>query len=100
MTQDQDETVRESQPIDTTGVILKEEVRGDKLVSINIEATAVTDFAIDVKAEGSEWFEGAATYSGSSIADTFRLGDRYVRVRVATAAATDETADVTLQEAR
>jgi len=100
MPREQETTTVEAQPIDQTGTILSAETYGDVLVSLNIEATASTDFAIDVSADGDTWFENEETYTGSSIADTFVVGDRHLRVRVTAAAANGETADVTLQEAR
>ena len=100
MPREQETTTADGQAIDQTGTVLSAETYGDVLVSLNIEATASTDFAVDVSADGDTWFENEETYTGSSIADTFRVGDRYLRVRVTTAASNGETADITLQEAR
>lgn len=101
MAQRQDETVRTDEPIDTTGVIVEAEIPGDALVSLNVEGTVATDYQLDVSADGETWFEAEATYTGTdSVSDVFELGDRYLRLRVTSAAATGETADVTVQEAR
>jgi len=106
----QDELVATGEAIDTAdAVIARAEVPGDRLVSLNIEATADASYAVDVAAvedpDAADWFEGEVTYDQADeadpqdIRDTFILGDRWIRVRVTTGAAGGETADVTLQGA-
>jgi len=80
-------------------------------VSLNIVADGDADYAVDVAAgtTGSTetpdtWFEAEEEYLASEtntqdVRDGFILGDRFIRVRVTSAAANGSTADVTLQGA-
>ena len=99
-------------PIDQTGEIARVEVPGDRLVSINIEATGDASYAVDVAAgtpgdvgTPDSWFEGEVEYLQSEVSDprdirdAFRLGDRHLRVRVTDSAAGGATATVTIQGA-
>ncbi|MDS0258568.1 hypothetical protein NDI56_03975 [Haloarcula sp. S1CR25-12] len=105
----QDEHTVTDAPIDETGEIARVEVPGDRLVSINIEASADASYAVDVAAGKSpgtdDWFEGEVVYDqadvddAQDIRDAFILGDRYLRIRVTDAAGAGETADVTIQGA-
>lgn len=98
-----------NEDISETRVLAAAEIPGDRLVSINIEATADASYAIDVSAEpepdADGWFEGEVVYDQADepdpqdIRDVFELGDRTLRVRVTDPAAAGETADVTIQVA-
>jgi len=95
--------------ISTTGVLTTVTVPRDRLVSVNIEATADVSYALDVAApqqpESDDWFENEVTYNKADevdpqdIRDTFILGDRYLRVRCTDPAANGDTADITIQVA-
>lgn len=108
MSQRQDETIEEGQDISAAGVIAEAHIKGDVLVTLNIEATAAASYALDVSATGEDgdWFEEEETYDqadvddATDIRDDFRFGHRHLRVRVTEPAADGETADVTISEAR
>ena len=103
MAQRQREYERTDEPIDTTGDLLVVEIPGDALVSVDIDATAAADFELDRSTTGEETdrLGVAESYSSTdTVADAFHLGDRYLHVRVASAAAAGETADVTVQVGR
>jgi len=108
----QDEKIVTDAPIDETGELIRAQVPGDRHVSLNILANGDADYAVDVAAapEGQAqtpdtWFEAEEEYLASEvddpqdIRDGFILGDRFIRVRVTSAAAGGSTADVTLQVA-
>lgn len=105
----QDEEIVSDADISQTGVIAVVEVPGDRLVSINIEATADASYALDVAAlkrpSEADWIEDEVVYDQADeadpqdIRDVFELGDRKLRVRVTDPAAADQTADVTIQVA-
>jgi len=102
MAQRQDEFERTA-PIDQTGDVLVVEVPGDTLASVDIDATAAATFEVDrsVTGEETDRLGVEATYTDTdSVDDIFRLGDGYIHVRVATAAADGETADIIIQVAR
>jgi exosome complex RNA-binding protein Csl4 len=106
----QNHHVESDADISSTGEIVRAEVPSDHVVSVNIEATADASYAIDVAAVddpgADDWFEGEVTYDQADesdpqdIRDTFVLGDRWMRIRVTTAAGAGETATVTLQGAK
>ena len=104
----QDATIEEGQDISAEGVIAEADLKGDVLVSLNIEGTAAASYALDVSATGEDgdWFKGEETYDqanlddATDIRDSFRFGHRHLRVRVTDPAAAGETADVTISEAR
>jgi len=103
MAQRQREFERTNVPIDQTGDLCVVAVPGDALVSVDIDATAATDFEIDRSTTGDETdrLGVEATYTNTdSVADVFRFGDRYLHVRVAAAAAAGQTADLTVQVGR
>ena len=96
--------------IDTVDAVLLEVATpGDPLVSLNIEATAEASYAVDVThveddPAQADWFEGEETYDAANLdttdlRDGFQVGDARMRVRVTSAAANGETADVTIQKA-
>ncbi|EMA19012.1 hypothetical protein [Haloarcula argentinensis] len=107
MVQKQSKTRASGADISTTGVVLRAETPGDALVSLNIDATADASYALDVSPTGDpqDWFEAEETYAAADvddlqdIRDTFVAGDAYIRVRVTSAAAAGETADITIQQA-
>jgi len=86
--------------IDATGTIAETSVEIAKLVSVNIVAEETADYALDVSPDGETWFDAEATYSGIDIRDVFDLTDRFLRVRVTTAASAGATADITVQGVR
>jgi len=89
--------VRDTVSIDSTGEVLEVDTGGDKAVAVNIEGDATADYALDVGPDGSVYFDNEETYSGTSISDTFRLPDRYLRLRVTTAASSTDEATITVQ---
>lgn len=109
MARRQEETIVEAQDISTADAVLVEEhIKGDVLVSLNIEATESASYALDVSATGDDgdWFEEEEVYDQSEledatdIRDSLQFGHRYLRLRVTDPAADGETADVTVQVAR
>jgi len=104
----QRETIEEEQDISAEGVIAEAHIKGDVLVSLNIEGTAAASYAVDVSASGEDgdWFQDDRTYNqadvddATDIRDDFRFGHRHLRVRVTEPAAAGNTADVTISEAR
>ena len=95
----QDDT-RTTVSIASTGTVFEQAVLGDALVSVNIEGDATADYALDVSPDGDNWIENEETYSGTDIRDTFRFGDRHLRIRVTSAAGAGDEATITIQEAR
>lgn len=99
-------TRREEKDISTPSVLAQVQTTRRPLVSINIEATGVASYAVDVSHDGEDWFEAEVVYDQDEIADptdirdTFEIADAYLRVRVTEPASNGETADVTIQEAR
>jgi len=89
--------------IDATGEIVTTNVEDARLVSLNITADGDADYSLDVSADNETWFDDEATYLQADvddprdIRDVFELTDRFVRVRVTSAAAGESTADVTIQ---
>lgn len=84
-----------------TGEVVVIQVIGDVHVSLDIEGTADAEYAVDVSPDATNWTEGLYAYGpGTSIRDDFSVPDKYLRVRVTTAAADGDTADVTLQGAK
>ena len=92
--------------IDATGEIFQSSVEIAKLISVNIQATANADYALDVSPDGDTWFDAEVEYVAADepdpqdIRDVFELTDRYVRLRVTAAATADATADVVVQGVR
>ena len=92
-------------PIDSTGEIFETTVKLSKLVSVNIDATAEADYALDVSPDGDTYFNAEAEYLSSNmdttdVRDTFDVTDRYLRLRVTSAAGAGETATVVVQGVR
>lgn len=94
--------------IDSTGEIARFDL-GDSpsqahVVSLNLEAAATASYAVDVgvrDGDGVRWFEGEATYADTdAISDAWEQADRYLRVRVTSAAAADETATIAVSTGR
>jgi len=101
MTRNQVTTVETDVPIDSTGEKIRRAVPGETLVALNIKGTESADYAVDISADGETWFTDKTTYNlAASVSDRFRVAAAHIRVRVATAASADETADITIQEAR
>jgi len=86
--------------IDSKDVIASTSINDSLTVSLNIVGDNTADYALDVSADGDTWFEGEETYSGSDVRDAFDITDRYVRLRVTSAATADSTADITIQGVR
>ena len=99
MPQRQDESITTA-AIDAQDTIITREIPGAATVSVMIDGDESADYALDTGADGDNWDEGVATYSGQQASDTFVLGSRYVRLRVTTAAAAGSQATVTIEEAR
>jgi len=103
MAQRQEEFERADVPIDAVGDILVVEIPGDTVVGVDIDATAQAGFELDrsTTGEAADRLGVGATYpNATSVSDTFRLSDRHLHVRVATAAAAGATADITVQVGR
>lgn len=94
------QTTAKTVGIDTTGEKIEVDTEGKKTVAVNIEGDASADYALDVGPDGNTYFDDEETYSGTSISDTFILPDRYLRIRVTTAAGGSDQATITIQEAR
>ena len=90
----------EDNPIDSTGVVFETSVEIARLVSLNIVGSESASYELDVSPDKETWFESEASYEGDDVRDTFELTDRYVRVRVSTAASAGSTADITVQGVR
>jgi hypothetical protein len=92
-------------PIDSTGEVYETTVKLSKLVSVNIDATAEADYALDVSPDGDIYFNAEAEYLSSNmdttdVRDTFDVTDRYLRLRVTGAASAGATATITVQGVR
>jgi len=92
-------------PIDSTGEVYETTVKLSKLVSVNIDATAEADYALDVSPDGDIYFNAEAEYLSSNmdttdVRDTFEVTDRYLRLRVTGAASADATATIAVQGVR
>jgi len=83
--------------ISSTGEIFRETIQDSRLVSINIKGDATADYALDVSPDNDTYFDAEETYSGTDIRDAFELTDRYLKIRVTSAAGANDTADVTVQ---
>jgi len=91
--------------IDSTGEIFQTAVEIAKLVSVNITADGDADYALDVSPDRDTWFDAEAEYLAADqdtqdVRDVFKLTDRYVRLRVTSAASGGSTADVIIQGVR
>lgn len=83
--------------ISATGEIFRATILNSRLVSINIDGDASADYALDVSPDNDTYFDAEETYSGTDIRDVFEITDRYLKIRVTTAAGGGDTADVTVQ---
>lgn len=83
--------------ISSTGEIFRTTIEDSRLISINIEGDATADYALDVSPDNDTYFDAEETYSGTDIRDAFEITDRYVRIRVTSAAGANDTATVTIQ---
>jgi hypothetical protein len=92
-------------PIDSTGEVYETTVKLSKLVSVNIDATAEADYALDVSPNKDIYFNAEAEYLSSTmdttdVRDTFDVTDRYLRIRVTSAATAGATATIAVQGVR
>jgi len=83
--------------ISGTGEIIRVTIEDSRLISINIEGDATADYALDVSPDNDTYFDAEETYSGTDIRDAFEITDRYLKIRVTSAASSNDTADVTIQ---
>jgi len=83
--------------ISSTGEIFRATIEDSRLISINIEGDATADYALDVSPDNDTYFDAEETYSGTDIRDAFEITDRYLKIRVTSAAGGSDTADVTIQ---
>lgn len=90
----------ETVAIDSTVTVLETNVEQSLLCSLNIDGTESATYALDVSPDGDTYFTAEETYTGSDIRDVFELTDRYIRVRVTSAASGGSTADITVQGMR
>lgn len=87
----------DSADISVTGELLSMGTDGRKTVSVSIEASVASDFALDVDLGDGTWVAGWSTYSSSSsVSDTVTVAADRVRVRNTTAQTSGDTADVKL----
>jgi len=94
------ERVINSAPIDQTGEVATVSIGDSLMMSLNINGDNTADYALDVSSNGDTWFDAEETYTGTDIRDAFDITDRYVRLRVTSAATADSTADITIQGVR
>lgn len=84
--------------IDSTGVLLELDTRGKRVLDLAVEGTEAADYVLDASPDGGTWFGPYETWTTvSNIHATYRLGARYVRVRVSTAAGNGATADAFME---
>lgn len=88
--------------IDSTGEVATFDL-GDApsqghVVSLNIDGTTAADYAVDIGVRdgdgGTKWYTDEETYSASAISDAWKQSDRFLRLRVTSAAGAGDTADI------
>jgi len=81
--------------IDSTGEVVSTSIQESVLVGVEIAADDTADYALDVSPDGNTYFEAEATYTDTDeVRDVFELSDRYIKIRVTTAASANSTADI------
>jgi len=87
--------------ISTTGTKVRLDTSDKSLVGIQINGDADASYAVDVSEDGDNWYEEVATYATTqSVSDSLDRAERFVRVRVTTAAGAGDTADILISAAR
>jgi len=85
--------------IDSTSVLVAQEVAGATEHTININASVASDFALDVNF-GNGWVNGWKTYSSTdAVQKNVTVVAEQIRVRNTTAQAAGDTASVDLASA-
>lgn len=92
--------LNEGVAIDSTGELLSLTITGDRDVAVHVRGTASADYQIDVgvpRDDGTTYWVSPSdrAYTGvTDIDETFAHPEAKLRLRVTTAAAAGETADV------
>jgi len=85
-------TVSET-PIDAIGTILMLDTRGKRILDLAVSGTSEADYELEASPNGSDWFGPFDSWTAETkILETYRIGARYVRFRVKTAASGGSTA--------
>ena len=88
---------KENVPIDETGTLAQLETRGRRQVSISVNATVNSDFALEAKfSPEGPWVSIESFSTVQSITETRQLSLEAVRLQNETAQEAGETADVKL----
>lgn len=91
--------------IDSTGEVatfdVKESHAHDETIGLNIDGTEATDYAVDLGGPdgngGITWFTGEVTYSSTAeVRDGWQQAEKYIRIRVTTAASSGSEATIYL----
>jgi hypothetical protein len=91
---------RATVPIDSTGVVFEAGLEIMTLASINIEGDSTAGYSIDVSPDGETFFTDQLQLSGTSLARTFNITDRVIRLRVTDTGNAGDEAEVVVQGAR
>jgi hypothetical protein len=80
--------------IDSTGVLMSLDTRGKRVLDLSVSGAESADYALKASPDGETWFGPFETWSTvSTINATYRIGARYVKIEVVTAAGGGATAD-------
>jgi len=82
--------------IDSTGVLMTLDTRGKTILDLAVDATSGADYELEASPTGDtgDWFGPFDSWSGASdITQTYRLGARYVRLRITAGAPDGSTAN-------
>lgn len=83
--------------IGTTGEVAVVNTSRRMEMTVDIDGSASADFEVQVSPDAADW-ETVNSYSAaSSTYETFDIAQKYLRVVVTAAAASGETADITIQ---
>jgi hypothetical protein len=83
----------EGEPIDSTGTLIELDTRGKRVLDLAVDGTATADYALEASPDGTNWFGPFDEFKDAeTIAQAYRIGSRYVRIRVTGTASDDSTA--------
>ncbi|WP_251327924.1 hypothetical protein [Haloplanus pelagicus] len=73
--------------IDSKGTIFELDTRGKRILDLAINATADASYVLESSPDGTNWFGPWDSWGNESeITQTYRIGSRYVRLKITTEA--------------
>jgi len=82
--------------IDATGTLIELDTRGKTILDLALSGTNEADYELEASPTGEpgDWFGPFDSWTNAAeIIETYRIGARYVRIKVTTAASGGSTAD-------